>query len=44
MNYDDEEVEERGFKTSLEEDDEEFVEPPEETDFGLDEEDPDRER
>ena len=45
MSYDDEELEERGFKMNLNSDeevaDDDLMEPLEETDFGLDEEDPD---
>ena len=43
MSYNDEELEEeRGFKMNLDEDNnEDLMEPIEETDFGLDEEDPD---
>ena len=45
MNYDEEELgEEKGFGTNPDGEDEEMMEPLEETDFGLDEEDPDRDR
>ncbi len=45
MSYDEEEIEERGFRTSGGDEDEPLDMPEEEiTDFGLDEEDPDKDR